>query len=115
MALVAWTESAGLTLIARDLNTMTLRTPLGTLLSYKILQVFPFTSESKRMGIILQDCDTGEITFYMKGADTIMQTIVKYNDWLEEEVIVLSFYCIDLIIVIVCTLQFLILIDEHLS
>jgi phospholipid-translocating ATPase len=101
VALVAWTESAGLTLTARDLNTMTLRTPLGTLLSYNILQVFPFTSESKRMGIILQDCETREITFYMKGADTIMQTIVKYNDWLEEEVIIFSFYCIDLIIVIV--------------
>ena len=30
---------------------------------------------------------SGEITFYMKGADTIMSSIVQYNDWLEEEVI----------------------------
>ncbi|CAG5956523.1 unnamed protein product [Menidia menidia] len=28
---------------------------------------------------------TGEITFYMKGADVAMATIVQYNDWLEEE------------------------------
>ena len=38
------------------------------------------------MGIILQDDQTGEFLFYMKGADTVMSTIVQYNDWLEEEV-----------------------------
>lgn len=34
----------------------------------------------------LQDESTSEITFYMKGADAVMSTIVQYNDWLEEEV-----------------------------
>lgn len=34
----------------------------------------------------LQDESTAEITFYMKGADAVMSTIVQYNDWLEEEV-----------------------------
>ena len=29
---------------------------------------------------------TGEITFYMKGADSVMSSIVQYNDWMEEEV-----------------------------
>lgn len=33
-----------------------------------------------------QDESTGEITFYMKGADVVMAGIVQYNDWLEEEV-----------------------------
>lgn len=33
-----------------------------------------------------QDEETGEIVFYMKGADSVMQTIVQYNDWLDEEV-----------------------------
>ncbi|KTG02080.1 hypothetical protein cypCar_00040130 [Cyprinus carpio] len=28
---------------------------------------------------------TGDITFYMKGADVAMARIVQYNDWLEEE------------------------------
>lgn len=35
---------------------------------------------------LLQDESTAEITFYMKGADVAMSTIVQYNDWLEEEV-----------------------------
>lgn len=55
------------------------------LLKYQILQIFPFTSESKRMGIIVQDVVSGEITFYLKGADVVMTTIVQYNDWLNEE------------------------------
>lgn len=57
----------------------------GNKLHYQILKVFSFTSESKRMGIIVKDSLTGEITFYLKGADVVMSSIVQYNDWLEEE------------------------------
>ncbi|XP_070368919.1 probable phospholipid-transporting ATPase IIB isoform X5 [Equus asinus] len=85
VALVQWTESVGLTLVNRDLTSMQLRTPGGQILTYCILQMFPFTSESKRMGVIVRDEATAEITFYMKGADVAMSTIVQYNDWLEEE------------------------------
>lgn len=85
VALVQWTESVGLTLVNRDLTSMQLRTPGGQILTYCVLQMFPFTSEGKRMGIIVRDESTAEITFYMKGADAVMSTIVQYNDWLEEE------------------------------
>lgn len=63
----------------------------------RILDIFPFTSESKRMGIILQflpssqssgtspPSEAGEIWFYQKGADTVMSSIVSANDWLDEE------------------------------
>ncbi|KAH0519369.1 putative phospholipid-transporting ATPase IIB [Microtus ochrogaster] len=85
VALVRWTESVGLTLVSRDLASIQLKTPNGQVLNYCILQMFPFTSESKRMGIIVRDESTAEITFYMKGADVAMSTIVQYNDWLEEE------------------------------
>jgi hypothetical protein len=54
IALVSWTEEVGLTLVKRDLNSMVLRTPENSLLEYDILQVFPFTSETKRMGIIIR-------------------------------------------------------------
>ncbi|CAF4878144.1 unnamed protein product, partial [Rotaria socialis] len=37
------------------------------------------------MGIIVRDENTNEIIFYLKGADTVMQNIVQYNDWLQEE------------------------------
>ncbi|KAG8866259.1 putative aminophospholipid-translocase [Serendipita sp. 405] len=38
-----------------------------------------------RMGIIVRDTKTGEITFMQKGADVVMAKIVQRNDWLEEE------------------------------
>ncbi|XP_043415057.1 probable phospholipid-transporting ATPase IIB isoform X4 [Prionailurus bengalensis] len=90
VALVQWTESVGLTLVSRDLGSVQLRTPSGQIQTYCILQMFPFTSESKRMGVIVRDESTAEITFYMKGADVAMSSIVQYNDWLEEEIWMLT-------------------------
>src|SRR5437588_9635759 len=85
VAIVKWTESVGLTLVFRDINEIHLRTPHGDILEFKILQIFPFTSENKRMGIVVRDKQTQEITFYEKGADVVMSKIVQYNDWLDEE------------------------------
>jgi len=86
VALVEWAGWAGLKLAARTMTEITLTAPQGTTLGFDILQVFPFTSETKRMGIIVRDKGSGEIVFYMKGADTVMSPIVQYNDWLMEEV-----------------------------
>lgn len=54
VALVQWTQQVGLALNHRDLSSMKLIAPDGRLLNYSILQVFPFTSETKRMGIIVK-------------------------------------------------------------
>ncbi|EGG00609.1 putative aminophospholipid translocase [Melampsora larici-populina 98AG31] len=85
VAIVSYTESVGLKLITRDRTKMTLQTTAGSVFKYDILDIFPFTSESKRMGIIIKDMHSNEIVFYQKGADTIMSKIVQSNDWLEEE------------------------------
>ncbi|KAF5305095.1 hypothetical protein FQA39_LY09357 [Lamprigera yunnana] len=85
VALVQWTKEVGLTLSHRDLSSMRLRTPDGKFLNYSILLVFPFTSETKRMGVIVKDIQSGEIVFYLKGADVVMSAIVQYTDWLDEE------------------------------
>ncbi|KAL1916153.1 uncharacterized protein VTP21DRAFT_6157 [Calcarisporiella thermophila] len=85
VAIVKWTETIGLTLVYRDRQKMQTRTRNGEMMEFEILQVFPFTSETKRMGIIVRDIQTGEITFYEKGADVVMSRIVQYNDWLDEE------------------------------
>ncbi|RDA91600.1 hypothetical protein CP533_4622 [Ophiocordyceps camponoti-saundersi (nom. inval.)] len=97
IAIVRWAESVGLKLASRDRKSMTLQsTESGrTVVRVRILDVFPFTSDGKRMGIIVQfqedvnanntDLATGEIWFYQKGADTVMSSIVAANDWLDEE------------------------------
>jgi phospholipid-translocating ATPase len=54
-------------------------------MTFDILAIFPFTSESKRMGAIIRSRHTSELTFVQKGADTVMAGLVMKNDWLEEE------------------------------
>ncbi|KAI8055596.1 phospholipid-translocating P-type ATPase [Gilbertella persicaria] len=86
VAIVKWTEHMGLTLVGRDVNTIQLRVDAtGDILYYDILNIFPFSSETKRMGIIVRNRQTQEVHFYEKGADTVMARIVQYNDWLNEE------------------------------
>lgn len=84
VALVDWTRSIGVDLVARDQHSITLAYEQRTFV-FDILEIFPFTSERKRMGIIVRDRSTGDIFFYLKGADVVMSRIVTYNDWLEEE------------------------------
>ena len=98
IAIVRWAESVGLRLLHRDRHTITLQSvdTSRVVVRVKILEVFPFTSTGKRMGIILQffqgeesalsTADSpDEIWFYQKGADTVMGSIVAANDWLDEE------------------------------
>jgi len=98
IAIVRWTEAVGLRLLHRDRQSITLQSvdTARVVVRVRILDVFPFTSEGKRMGIILQFMQgeestlsvtdkIGEIWFYQKGADTVMASIVAANDWLDEE------------------------------
>ncbi|KAM5345031.1 hypothetical protein ACJ41O_010893 [Fusarium nematophilum] len=97
IAIVKWTESVGLRLVNRDRKSMALESTDGKrpVVRVRILDVFPFTSEGKRMGIIVHfhenvkvknpDLSSGEIWFFQKGADTVMGSIVAANDWLDEE------------------------------
>ncbi|KAJ3415021.1 putative aminophospholipid-translocase [Chytridiales sp. JEL 0842] len=92
VAIVKWTSSVGLTLHSRTLAQLTLlhtsvqtTSSSATTLTFRILHTFPFTSETKRMGIIVRDEFSNEIWFYVKGADGVMAQLVKHNDWLDEE------------------------------
>ena len=84
VAIVRWCGLVGLQLIHRDRHALRLKTSEGDTLTYKILKIFPFTSESKRMGIVVRT-EKDDIWFFMKGADTVMQKLVVANDWMEEE------------------------------
>lgn len=95
IAIVQWTEYVGLRLTYRDRRTITLESTADAriVVRVEILNIFPFTSDSKRMGVIVRFLNTidnttnedGEIVFYQKGADTVMSSIVAANDWLDEE------------------------------
>jgi len=76
VAIVRWTESVGLRLTFRDRTRIELQTPSGARSTFDVLDIFPFTSESKRMGIVVREAGSGEITFLEKGADAVMARIV---------------------------------------
>jgi phospholipid-translocating ATPase len=93
VALVKYARATGLVLTDRSTSKMVLTRPSGERVEYHILYLFPFSSDTKRMGIIVRepvspDSDSGRagrILFLMKGADAVMAPIVEFSDWLEEE------------------------------
>ena len=44
-----------------------------------MLANFPFSSETKRMGIVLKHVQSDKLIFYLKGAETVMKLKVKPN------------------------------------
>ena len=53
---------------------------------YEILANFPFSSDSKRMGIVLKNKTFGHIIFYLKGAENVVEKFVKekYKGYIKE-------------------------------
>eukprot|EP00796_Vickermania_ingenoplastis_P007345 gene7345-5179_t len=89
VALVHFCGTVGVHLTERNLTSMAYVDPLGLRHEVSIVKVFPFTSERKCMGIILKEVDDGPggqpvYTYYMKGADTKMVTVIYFADWLED-------------------------------
>lgn len=78
IALVRFAEEIGVVLHKRTTKEITIRTDKGRD-SYKILNIFPFTSASKRMGIILHHKKTDRIIFYLKGADEVIRDKIGAN------------------------------------
>lgn len=37
------------------------------------MNIFPFNSDTKRMGIVVRHVESGKLIFYLKGADVVMK------------------------------------------
>ena len=64
-------------LIERDQNITEIENAAGKKERYTILANFPFSSDTKRMGIVLKNEETNKIIFYLKGAEVVMKGKVK--------------------------------------
>lgn len=76
VALVNKAEDFGVKLKSRTQNKIIITNCMDVDEEYKILANFPFSSERKRMGIIVQNTVTNEIVFYLKGADIVMKDML---------------------------------------
>ncbi len=71
IALVKFAGELGYRLLHRDQLKMQVATPVSSLDvdEYEILLDFPFTSESRKMGILVRHTKTQRIIYFMKGAE----------------------------------------------
>jgi len=77
VALVKFADSLGMKLIERDQNLISILNCNGQNEKYDVLANFPFSSETKRMGIVLRHQETQRIVFYLKGAEVVMKSKVR--------------------------------------
>ena len=70
-------EEMGIKLLRRTEQYIQIQTPSTAYEEYDILQNFPFSSDTKRMGIIMRHRISGKLMFYVKGADVVMISKVK--------------------------------------
>lgn len=77
IALVKFSDSLGMKLIERDQNLIKISNTSGTEENYEVLANFPFSSDTKRMGIVLKNKESNKIIFYLKGAETVMKPCVR--------------------------------------
>ena len=103
VAIVQWTRDIGLQLSERTRERIEISALNGgCVFRFEILHCFPFTSESKRMGMVVRNvscldakgrCQGGEAgcerctqyLFIQKGADTVMATAIRNGASIEEE------------------------------
>jgi phospholipid-translocating ATPase len=72
IALVNLAESVGMSLEFRDQKSMRIKNAAGRDENYDILENFPFSSDTKRMGILLRHRESNRLIFYLKGADVAL-------------------------------------------
>ena len=77
IALVKFAETLNMKLFYRTDKLIKIKNTTGTIEEFEILANFPFSSETKRMGIILKNKKYGHIIFYLKGAENVMKNYAK--------------------------------------
>ena len=77
IALVKFAETLKMVLTHRTDKNIQLKDACDNIEDFEILANFPFSSETKRMGIILRNKKYKYIIFYLKGAENVMIKFVK--------------------------------------
>ena len=86
VALVKFAEKLNMKLVYRTDTEIKIQNAIGVMEEYDILANFPFSSDTKRMGIVLRNRKHGHIIFYMKGAENVIEKFVKeeYKGYIKE-------------------------------
>lgn len=77
IALVKFAIDLNTVLTERERTSVTLRNTDGIYETYDILANFPFSSETKKMSILVKQRETGRYIYYVKGAEVAMEHRVR--------------------------------------
>ena len=77
IALVKFAETLNMRLIHRTDREIRIKDSAENIEEYEVLANFPFSSDTKRMGIVLKNKLHGHIIYYLKGAENVMMQFVK--------------------------------------
>ena len=77
IALVKFAETLNMKLIYRTDKALKIKDAAGVVEEFEVLANFPFSSDTKRMGIVLKNVKYGHIIFYLKGAENVMRKYTK--------------------------------------
>jgi phospholipid-translocating ATPase len=66
-------------LYERDRTLVQIKTADNKFENYEILANFPFSSETKKMSILVKQKETGRYIYYVKGAEVVMEHKVKVS------------------------------------
>jgi phospholipid-translocating ATPase len=79
IALVKFAQTLNMRLIHRTDKEIKIKDSADNIEEFEVLANFPFSSDTKRMGIILKNKQHGHIIYYLKGAENVMMKFVKNN------------------------------------
>ena len=77
IALVKFAETLNMKLIYRTDKLLKIKDAAGNIEEFEVLANFPFSSDTKRMGIVLKNTKYNHIIFYLKGAENVMRNFTK--------------------------------------
>jgi phospholipid-translocating ATPase len=77
VALVKFAETLNMRLIARTDKEIKIKDAADNIEEFEVLANFPFSSDTKRMGIVLKNKKHGHIIYYLKGAENVMMKFVR--------------------------------------
>ncbi len=77
---------------SRTLNEIVIATPHEEEVRFTILEIFPFSSETKRMGILVRNQKSDRLNFFLKGADVVLKEKLNLEErmFVQEEAYNLS-------------------------
>eukprot|EP00347_Sterkiella_histriomuscorum_P020592 403337222 len=77
IALVKFAIDMNMLLLERDRTQVMIKNSDSKYENYEVLANFPFSSETKKMSILVKQKETGRNIYYVKGAEVAMETKVK--------------------------------------